>query len=222
MITIVNYGLGNTQAFANIYKRLNIDYAIATSPAELLKADRIILPGVGAFDWAMSLLNESGMRDVLDELVVKKNIPVLGICVGMQIMAGRSDEGSLPGLNWIDAEVCKFSKGSGGKTEECEKIRRLEGEKIREGRLSLPHMGWNDVVPKNGDCLFSGLEKDARFYFLHSYYFHPHNDENILAETDYHGTFACAVRSENVFGVQFHPEKSHHWGIRLLKNFAEM
>jgi glutamine amidotransferase len=83
-------------------------------------------------------------------------------------------------------------------------------------------MGWNDVVPRNGDCLFSGLVKDARFYFLHSYYFHPYNDDNILAETDYHGTFACAVRSGNVFGVQFHPEKSHHWGIRLLKNFAEM
>lgn len=219
MITIVNYGLGNTQAFANIYKRLNIDYTIASSPRELLTADRIILPGVGAFDWAMALLNESGLRDVLDELVVKKNIPVLGICVGMQIMAGRSEEGSLPGLNWIDAEVCKFSKESGVRSEEKN---RKEVERIKCGKLSLPHMGWNDVVPKNGDCLFSGLEKDVRFYFLHSYYFHPYKDENILAETDYYGTFACAVRSENVFGVQFHPEKSHHWGIRLLRNFAEM
>ncbi len=237
MITIVNYGLGNVQAFANIYKRLNIDYAVASLPEDLLTADRIILPGVGAFDWAMSLLNESGMRDVLDELVVKRKIPVLGICVGMQIMARNSEEGSLPGLSWIDAQVCKFSKESVAKSEEevvrskeigvrseeeGGKLRKSDVEKIREGRLSLPHMGWNDVVPKNGDCLFRGLEKDARFYFLHSYYFHPLNDDNILAETDYSGVFASAVRSENVFGVQFHPEKSHHWGIRLLKNFAEM
>jgi glutamine amidotransferase len=222
LIKIVNYGLGNIQAFANIYKRLNIEYAVASSPEELLASDRIILPGVGAFDWAMALLNESGMRDILDELVVKKNIPVLGVCVGMQIMARRSEEGSLPGLGWIDADVCKFSKESGVRSEDSEKIKRSEGERTREGRLSLPHMGWNDVVPRNGDCLFNGLEKDARFYFLHSFYVHPDKDDNILAETDYNGTFACAIRSGNIFGVQFHPEKSHHWGIRLLKNFAEM
>jgi imidazole glycerol-phosphate synthase subunit HisH len=204
LIKIVNYGLGNIQAFANIYKRLNIDYAVANLPEDLLTADRIILPGVGAFDWAMALLNESGMRDVLDELAVKRKIPVLGICVGMQIMARSSEEGSLPGLSWIDAEVRKFKTVS------------------TAHKNLLPHMGWNDVSPRLADSLFKGLETDARYYFLHSYYFDPCSQADILADTDYNGRFASAVNYGNVYGVQFHPEKSHQWGIRLLKNFAEM
>jgi glutamine amidotransferase len=204
MITLINYGLGNIQAFANIYKRLNIPVTIASSAADLAEADRIILPGVGAFDWAMTRLNESGMREPLEELVTSKNCPVLGICVGMQIMAKRSDEGVLPGLGWIDAEVKRFDESS-------------FTQKTR-----LPHMGWNDVKPVSGDCLFRGLEDDSRFYFLHSYYFVPHQEADVLAVTDYNGAYASSVRSNNVYGVQFHPEKSHHWGIQLLKNFAEL
>jgi imidazole glycerol-phosphate synthase subunit HisH len=202
MIAIINYGLGNIQAFTNIYKRLNIPCAIASTPDELLSAERLILPGVGAFDWAMTYLNQSGMRTTLDELVLKRKKPVLGICVGMQIMAGRSDEGKLPGLGWIDAEVKKFD------------------ETTFKQKTHLPHMGWNDVSPKRSDGLFQGFENEARYYFLHSYYFYPHNDCDVLAVTDYNGPFASAVQSDNVFGVQFHPEKSHQWGIQLLKNFA--
>jgi glutamine amidotransferase len=204
VITIVNYGLGNIHAFANIYKRLRITATIASTPEELRTAERIILPGVGAFDWAMKRLNESGMRDVLEELVVSKGKLVLGICVGMQMMAKRSDEGVLNGLGWIDAEVKKFDHA------------------LFTQKTHLPHMGWNDVLPRSNEDLFKNLESGARFYFLHSYYFVPHSQDHVLAVTDYNGPYASSVRSGNVYGVQFHPEKSHQWGIQLLKNFAEI
>jgi len=203
MITLVNYGLGNIQAFANIYKRLNIPVMVADTPGQLLQARNIILPGVGSFDWAMTCLNQSGMRECLDELVLIKKRPVLGVCVGMQMMARRSDEGHLPGLGWVSGEVKRFDESGFSQ------------------RTHLPHMGWNDVVPKMHNCLFKGME-EARFYFLHSYYFCPDNPEECLAMTEYHVLFASAVRSGNVFGTQFHPEKSHGWGIQLLKNFAEI
>lgn len=203
MIAIVNYGLGNIQAFVNIYRRLNIPVAVAARESELQGASKVILPGVGAFDWAMNCLNDSGMRACLDDLVLVKKRPVLGICVGMQMMARRSDEGELDGLAWIDAEVKKFEQGAGGQ------------------RTQLPHMGWNDAAPRAADCLFREMP-DPRFYFLHSYYFLPKNPEETLAVTDYGGPFSSAVRSGNVFGTQFHPEKSHQWGVQLLKNFAEI
>lgn len=204
MISIVNYGLGNVHAIANIYKQLNIDVCITARPDELRHAERIILPGVGAFDWAMRRLNESGMREVLEDLVIAKGRPVLGICVGMQILAERSDEGMLDGLGWIGGEVKRFDEMS-------------FAHKTR-----LPHMGWNDVSPRQTRCLFRGLETDARFYFLHSYYFAAGQEGDVLAITDYSGLYASSVRSGNIFGVQFHPEKSHQWGIKLLKNFAEL
>lgn len=204
MITLVNYGLGNIQAFANIYKRLNIPVAVAETADELARAEKIVLPGVGAFDWAMTRLNESGMRACLNDLVMTQKRPVLGICVGMQMMARRSDEGALAGLGWIDGEVIGFD------------------ETTFTQKTHLPHMGWNDALPRRTDCLFRGLEESPRFYFLHSYYFLAHRADEVLAVTDYSGPFASAVRSGNVFGVQFHPEKSHQWGIQLLKNFAEL
>lgn len=203
MIAIVQYGLGNVAAFANIYKRLNIPAGIAVTPEEILVADRLILPGVGAFDWAMKRLDASGLRPALEE-AVSHGIPVLGICVGMQMMAQRSDEGKLPGLGWIAGEVRRFD------------------EAAFTQKTCLPHMGWNDVAPCDGDGLFRELVEGARFYFLHSYYFVPCNPDHVLATTDYNGCYASAVRSGNVFGVQFHPEKSHAWGIQLLKNFAEL
>ena len=204
MITIVNYGLGNVQAIANIYKRLGIEVTIASTDADLANAQRIILPGVGAFDWAMMRLHHSGMRDCLEELVKIDRRPVLGICVGMQMMAQRSDEGEAAGLGWIDGEVRKFDAASFTQ------------------KTHLPHMGWNDVHPEQPGGLFAGLEADARFYFLHSFYFAPRNPADVLAVTDYNGPYASSVRHDNVFGVQFHPEKSHQWGIQLLKNFSEL
>lgn len=203
MIALVDYGVGNLKAITNIYGRLNIPVSLASSPVELRKAERIILPGVGAFDWAMQLLASSGMRECLDDLVMVQKRPVLGICVGMQMMARSSDEGRMSGLGWIDAEV-----------------RRFDDSAFPPG-ARLPHMGWNDVVPVDSGCLFSGIS-DPRFYFLHSYYFSPNNPADVLAKTDYNGVFTSCVRKENVFGAQFHPEKSHHWGVQLLKNFAEL
>ncbi len=204
MITIVDYGLGNIQAFVNIYKRLNISVTVANTASVLVTADKIILPGVGAFDWAMTRLKDSGMRDCLDDLVVRQKCQVLGICVGMQIMAKRSEEGRLKGLGWIDAEVKRFGK-----------------DRFTQ-KTHLPHMGWNDVAPQRSDCLFRGMATSPRFYFLHSYYFVPQHIDDLLAATDYNGHFASAINSGNVFGTQFHPEKSHQWGIHLLKNFAEL
>lgn len=204
MISIVDYGLGNVQAIANIYRRLNIAADLVSSPAQLARATKVILPGVGAFDWAMGRLNDSGMREVLDDLVLNGRRPVLGICVGMQMMADGSDEGVLKGLGWIGGQVKRFDESQ-----------------IRQ-QTHLPHMGWNDVIPKPDSPLFSGLERDGRFYFLHSYFFAPTDHEHVLAAADYHGTFAASVRRDRIFGAQFHPEKSHHWGIRLLKNFAEL
>lgn len=204
MITIIDYGLGNVLAFSNVYKRLNIPAAVGKSASDLQGATKLILPGVGAFDHAMELLQQSGLRETLDELVLSRAVPVLGVCVGMQILAATSEEGQLRGLGWIDGDIRKFDVAS-----------------FRH-RPRLPHMGWNDVNPVGPSALFAGLESDARFYFLHSYYFHCARSENVLAQAEYGTTFSCAVHSNNIFGVQFHPEKSHHYGTRLLKNFAEL
>jgi len=173
---------------------------IATSPEQLSKAKRIVLPGVGAFDWAISRLNASGLRDTLDELVLRQRVPVLGVCVGMQMMARGSEEGDSPGLAWIDAEVERF-------------------DSVQIEHAPLPHMGWNDVRPIDAGSLFEGI-KAPSYYFLHSYCIKPRKPVDILAIASYGGDFAAAVRVGNVFGTQFHPEKSHQCGIDLLRNFA--
>ena len=151
MITIIDYGVGNIFAFQNVFKRLNIPSKIAKSENDLIGSSKLILPGVGHFDYAMSQLNNSGMRDRLDELVLKEKIPVIGICVGMQMMSKKSDEGTLDGLCWIDAYVKKFD------------------EATINHHTKLPHMGWNDVKPNKNHPLFRGLEQEAIFYFLHSF-----------------------------------------------------
>jgi len=202
MIGIIDYGLGNISAFLNVYKRLNIEAAVVRNADELGGADKLLLPGVGAFDHAMELLETSGMRVALDELVLQRKVPVLGICVGMQILARGSDEGQAAGLGWIDGSV--------------------KGFKSLGQDLLLPHMGWNDVTPVGGARLFAGLEGDARFYFLHSFYFDCEREQDIAAVSRYGIDFSCAVHADNIYGVQFHPEKSHHFGAQLLKNFAEL
>ncbi len=204
MISIVDYGLGNLKAFANIYKRLNIEAEFVKTPEHLNSASKIILPGVGAFDHAMEVLNKSGMREKLDELVLQKKVPVLGICVGMQMLGKRSDEGELKGLGWIDGEIKKF-----------------DTQAIKQKPL-LPHMGWNDVYPTSNNQLFNELENDAIFYFLHSYYFSCNTIQDEIARSEYGIEYTCAVNHENIYGVQFHPEKSHQYGIQLLKNFANI
>lgn len=204
MITIVSYGVGNIGALATMYKRMNIATRFATTAAEIDDATHVILPGVGGFDDAMTRLNDSGLREPLDRLVARGGVPVLGICVGMQMLADRSDEGSCQGLGWIPGDVRHFD--SAGRTAD----------------LPLPHMGWNDVMPLPGAPLFKGLEQDARFYFLHSYYFECRDASHVAAHADYGSPFTASVRKGCIFGMQAHPEKSHHWGAALLKNFAEL
>ena len=204
MITLIDYGVGNIFAFQNVYKRLDIPTKIAKTQEDLVGAEKLILPGVGSFDYAMNQLNGSGMREKLDELVIQKKIPVIGICVGMQMMGNRSDEGSLDGLKWIDSEILKFD------------------ESLIQQRTKLPHMGWNDVTPVSNHPLFSGLEKEAIFYFLHSFYFKCNNPTDSIAVSDYGISFTSAVNRDNIFGIQFHPEKSHQYGEKLLHNFANL
>lgn len=204
MITIVDYGLGNIGAFLNMYKRMNIPARAVQTARDLEGAERIILPGVGAFDHAMDLLNASGMRPTLEKLVQDEGTPVMGICVGMQMLTDASDEGERAGLGWIPGRTRSFAESHGSAS------------------LPLPHMGWNDVRPTAGRRLFQGLDGDIRFYFLHSYYVEPVEETDCAARTGYGLDFACAVHRDNVWGVQFHPEKSHHFGAALLKNFASL
>jgi glutamine amidotransferase len=202
MIGILDYGSGNVRAFINIYKKLGIPAGLINSANELKSAGKLILPGVGSFDYAMQRLKESGMRQALDEIVTRCGVPILGVCVGMQMLAHSSQEGNQAGLGWIDADVKKFDTNS------------------HNNPINVPHIGWNDVTPLKANILLEGLEHGARFYFLHSYYLVCHKKEEIVAVTDYGTEFACIVNRGTIFGAQFHPEKSHHWGIRLLKNFA--
>jgi imidazole glycerol-phosphate synthase subunit HisH len=204
MITLIDYGVGNIFAFQNVYKRLNIPTKIAKSQEDLNDAIKLILPGVGSFDYAMNRLNDSGMREKLDELVLGKKIPVIGICVGMQMMGNRSDEGKEEGLKWIDSEILKFD------------------ENLVEQRTKLPHMGWNNVTPVKNHPLFIGLDKEAIFYFLHSFYFKCNNPADSIAVSDYGLSFSSAVNKDNMYGIQFHPEKSHQYGEKLLHNFAKL
>jgi imidazole glycerol-phosphate synthase subunit HisH len=204
MITIIDYGLGNIRAFVNVYERLNIKISVARVPNDLKEATKIILPGVGSFDHAINLLNRSGMRDELETQVLINKVPVIGICVGMQILAKSSDEGSLPGLGWINGDV-KIFDGS-----------------IIPYKTKLPHMGWNTINPLNENSLLDGFSMKSRFYFLHSYYFVCNDTIDIIATTDYGIKFTSAVNKGNIYGVQFHPEKSHQNGIQLLNNFAKL
>ena len=203
MIGIIDYGVGNVKAFSNIYIQLNIPFKIVKSVDDFLNVSKLILPGVGSFDHAMTSLQNSGMREKLDELVLEKKLPVIGICVGMQMLAKSSDEGVLKGLGWIDGVVKKFDK-----------------TKIKNG--PLPHMGWNTLNIEKENKIFDNLEENPRFYFLHSYYFECNNKEDGIATANYGERFECMVNHENIYGIQCHPEKSHHNGMKLLKNFGEL
>jgi glutamine amidotransferase len=202
MITLVDYGVGNIQAFLTTFKRLGIPAERARTAEQLAGATRVILPGVGAFDHAMTRLNGSGMRATLEELVLGRKVPVVGICVGMQMLATGSDEGSLEGLNWVPGRVRSFSSHASSAS------------------LPMPHMGWNDLDVRPGGALFEGMDAQPRFYFLHSYYFECVDAADIAATARYGLDFACAISRGHIHGVQCHPEKSHHFGEQLLANFA--
>lgn len=205
MICIVDYGVGNIQAFLNLFKRLGVEARRAVKPEALTGAVRLVLPGVGHFDHAMQRLNDSGMRPKLEELVLGAQVPVVGICVGMQLLAQGSDEGNLPGLNWVPGRVRAFAT------------------QPKSADLPMPHMGWNDLQPRAHSKLFSkGFEESAQFYFLHSYFFDAEDKQDVAATANYGLDFDAAVSRGHIHGVQCHPEKSHHWGEQLLKNFVAL
>jgi glutamine amidotransferase len=205
MIKIVDYGVGNIQSFMTLFKRMGLDALRAQTPHELDGATRLVLPGVGHFDHAMQRLNQSGMRLVLEELVMGKRVPVIGVCVGMQMLAAGSDEGMLPGLNWVPGRVRAFA---------CNAL---------TAQLPMPHMGWNNLQPTAGAKLFAeGFDENPQFYFLHSYYFDAQDKADVAATAHYGFDFDAVVSRGHIHGVQCHPEKSHHWGAQLLKNFAEL
>lgn len=203
MIRVVDYGVGNIQAFMTMFKRLGLPAERARTAEQLAGATRLILPGVGAFDHAMQLLNQSGMRPALEQMVLEQHVPILGVCVGMQMLANGSDEGKLPGLGWIPGRVRSFSTHPDS------------------AALPMPHMGWNDLAVKPDSHLFKDFEELPRFYFLHSYYFECEDPAHVVASAEYGLGFDCVVSSGHIHGVQCHPEKSHHFGAQLLKNFAE-
>lgn len=201
MITVVDYNMGNVKSIMNMLKKIGIKSVLSRDTADILKADRLILPGVGSFDTAMTHLKQYGLIDVLTTKVLEQKTPVLGICLGMQIMARGSEEGSLPGLGWFDANVKKFNFDIGQEDK----------------KIPIPHMGWNNISLQAPHPLFDSLE-EARFYFVHSY--HVECKSNILATATYGYEFVCAIGRGNIYAVQFHPEKSHRFGMRLLQNFA--
>lgn len=204
MIAIIDYGSGNVAAIANIYKQLKIPHKVTGDLKELEDADRYILPGVGAFDATMGYLQGSGMLALLNEQVLVRRKKVLGICVGMQILANTSEEGVLLGLGWIPGRV-----------------RRIDASAL-SAPPRLPHMGWNTVSPRLGASLFDGVDNAQGFYFLHSYHFETADDGDISATVDYGSKLVCGVARGNVFGMQFHPEKSHANGVTIFRNFAEV
>jgi glutamine amidotransferase len=205
MICVVDYGVGNIQAFLNLFKRLGVEARRVDKPQALSDAERLVLPGVGHFDHAMQRLNDSGMRPKLEELVLGAKVPVVGICVGMQMLAQGSDEGALPGLNWVPGRVRAFAA------------------QPKSADLPMPHMGWNELQLRSQSKLFSKGFKDApQFYFLHSYFFDAEDKRDVAATASYGLNFDAVVSRGHIHGVQCHPEKSHRWGEQLLKNFAEL
>ena len=203
MIVIIDYGMGNVGSIVNMLKKIGTEATITSSRADIQQADKLILPGVGAFDHGMQNLAELELIDILNEKILNEKIPVLGICLGMQLLTTCSEEGVLPGLNWIHAETKRFHFDT------------------NSTKLKIPHMGWNTVNIEKQDRLLTDLYQNARFYFVHSYHVVCNHKSDVLTTTFHGYHFVSAVARENILGVQFHPEKSHKFGMKLLKNFVE-
>jgi glutamine amidotransferase len=203
MITIIDFGMGNLGSIKNMLVRMDHNAEITSDLDVIRSASKLILPGVGAFDMAMTNLKNQGLIPVLNKLVLDEKVPILGICLGMQLLSSRSEEGILEGLNWIESDTIRFQFHN-------------------EQNLRIPHMGWNTIQIEQDSCLFEGMYEEPRFYFVHSYYVHCHNSSNVLATTNYGVDFTSSVIRDNIYGVQFHPEKSHKFGMKVLGNYAEL
>lgn len=202
MIVIVDYGMGNLGSMVNIFKRIGVQASIESEPEQIAKARKLILPGVGAFDAAMNRIgNVPGLREVLDMKALNERIPVLGVCLGMQLLTQGSEEGRLPGLGWIPGATYRFPIDLG---------------------LKVPHMGWNVAMPVSASPLTQALGEEPRYYFVHSYFVRAQNPSHSLLRTHYGLDFDSGISSDNIFGLQFHPEKSHRFGMKILQNFASL
>lgn len=202
MITIVNYGMGNLGSMLNMFKRIGVQARVEADPEVIRGADKLLLPGVGAFDAAMQRINDSpGMRDVLEHKAMVEKVPILGVCLGMQLLTQSSEEGKLAGLGWIEGKAKRFPRQDG---------------------LKVPHMGWNIARVTSPSLLTVDMRREPRFYFVHSFYVHVDAPEHSLMHAQYGLDFDAAIGKDNVYGVQFHPEKSHRFGMQILMNFASL
>lgn len=198
-VCIIDYGLGNISSLVNMCKKIGVKASVSHHPNEIKKATHLILPGVGAFDIGMRNLIDRGLDTILKKQVIDNEVPILGICLGAQLMLSSSDEGSHDGLGWIDGKVVRFNDSSG---------------------IKIPHMGWNSISRIYNHDLFIGMpDSPPRFYFVHSYHFHIINPSEIVAQSTYGYDFTVSFKKANIIGVQFHPEKSHQFGMHLLTNF---
>jgi glutamine amidotransferase len=203
MVAIINYGLGNLTSILNMHKRLGIEAMITNDFGQIRAADKLILPGVGHFKRGMENLHQSGLKSLLDELVLIQKKDMLGICLGAQLITQHSEEGDVEGLGWVDATTVRF-----------------DGSRL--GNLKIPHMGWRDIMLKDDNPLWQNLPAEPRYYFVHSYHFLFTKPEEVSAVANYGYEFACAFRKNNIYGTQFHPEKSHKFGMRVLENFSKL
>jgi len=200
MLVVVDYGVGNLGSVANMLRKIGAKAEVSSDPVRIEAATSILLPGVGRFDHAMQCLNDSGLVEPLRRKALEEKVPILGICLGAQMLGRSSEEGKLPGLGWLDMEAKRFPAESG---------------------LRVPHMGWRVLGPCRPSPLFEADTEERRYYFAHSYYMAPDRDEDIIAKLDYGLEFAACVGYRNIYGAQFHPEKSHRFGAAFLKNFVE-
>lgn len=205
MITIIDYEMGNVGSIANMFKYIGVESTIESDPDKIKKASKILLPGVGSFDMAMKKIQEKGLDEVLNEKALKEQIPILGICLGMQLLTHGSEEGELNGLGWIPAKTIRFKN-------------RIDN------KLKIPHMGWNIVKKHQKSSLTEGFEAfdESKFYFVHSYFVEVEDEKNSILKTEYGVKFDSAIEKDNIFGVQFHPEKSHKFGMKIFENFARI
>lgn len=201
MIVIVDIGMGNLGSIQNMMKRVKVEAKISSDPSEIDNASKLVLPGVGAFDNAMASLHQRDLIQVLNQKVLIDRVPILGICLGMQLLGADSEEGKMKGLDWVDARTIRFQFRSNG--------------------YKIPHMGWNTVDIRGDPGIFAGIE-EPRFYFVHSYHLVCNKQEDVLTTTSYGYDFVSSVHHDNIWGTQFHPEKSHKFGMKLFSNFAEL
>jgi glutamine amidotransferase len=202
MIVVIDYGMGNLGSVANMFKRVGAESVISGNAAIIEKADKLVLPGVGAFDTGMRNLRELGLIPLLNDKVLNQRTPVLGVCLGMQLLTGRSEEGDLPGLGWIEGNTVRFRFDQASQA------------------LKVPHMGWNSVNATRGSFLFDGMYDAPRFYFVHSYHVVCNDRDDVLCTSSYGYEFTSAIMRDNILGTQFHPEKSHKFGMKIYENFA--